>query len=109
METIKSLLKRIFPRLFKKDYIELTVCDFEADLEISMNDKYVIIGTTSKTGVLNEEDFLRHVIGDINGSRKFYRVNDKTSKLPLYINTDDIHKFYVRPKLIKKYTIKREL
>lgn len=107
---MKELIKKLL-LLFKRKpkTVSITYLDIEADIEISMNDKYVIIGTVSKQKMRSEEEFLNTINAEISCTRKFIRVNDKTNKLPLYVNVDDIHKYYVRHKVIRKYTVEEEV
>lgn len=106
MKNLLNKLKSLFKKKHKEiKLVEVTYLRMTADVEISMNDKYVINGKFDGDDILTETQFIQTIISYFNRPSQFLQIEDRTTKLSLVINKNEIHKFYIRPKLIETYKV----
>lgn len=106
MKNLLNKLKSLFKKKHKEiKLVEVTYLRMTADVEISMNDKYVINGKFDGDKLVTETQFIQAIINYFNRPSQFLQIEDRTTKLPLVINKNEVHKFYIRPKLIETYKV----
>lgn len=105
VERIKTFIFRLLG-IRKPVEVDVKCLSITADIEVSMKDKYVIVAEHTRDGFLSIDDFNDDVHTTFNLTRKFIRLKDKSTDLPVYVNIKDVHKFYIRNRKVTEYTVK---